>query len=698
MKRLVGFMAGAAVAALAVPAFAVTTKTWTVTSFRDFDDGEAKGVLIGPQGDAQAGIGTKRTDLGAPLAMSSLAIGKRVLLGSGDEGAVLSYEAGKVKPLAKLDGVTLVATLALSPDGKTVWAGGTPGGGVFAIELATGKPRKLATLEGGDHVWAIVPSADGKTLWVGTGPDGKLFSVDVASGKAKLLWDSGKKHLLSVLEDAGGLLVGASDDAELYRVDVKTGAARAVADFSGQEIKAIAVRDKVIYLVVNEFQGSPSGTVTGPAKPTGIKPKGGDSSSGSSVPRPGERKGKGSLWRIDPDGRIDQLHALSDSYFTSLYVAKNGDVFAASGGAGKVYLIKDSDRSVLTAFDVDERQVLTMAGAPGGEAPLLLGTGDTGAVYEVGGARADALYTSKVFEGEALTRWGGVRFSSSGPAPALETRSGNTASPDKTWSSWSKLAAVRPAPGGASLGKVASPPGRYLQWRTKLAGGTVLRDMTVYLLPQNQRTRVLEISAGDEPGAKKPSVTTQTGTTKSRSPVTKLKWKVDSGDDDEVTYQLEYRVEGDAAWRELQTNTGTEPFTKTDFDWNTELMPDGMYELRVTASDARSNPPELALTHSLISRPFLVDNQKPEVAGLVFKAGVVTGRVRDSFSRVDEIAYSVDGGDWTVAFPDDGVFDDVAETMTLRLGKLAAGLHTVAVRGADEADNVGVATLSFRTQ
>ena len=30
-----------------------------------------------------------------------------------------------------------------------------------------------------------------------------------------------------------------------------------------------------------------------------------------------------------------------------------------------------------------------------------------------------------------------------------------------------------------------------------------------------------------------------------------------------------------------------DPNTKTDFDWNTESLPDGLYRLRVTATDAR---------------------------------------------------------------------------------------------------------------
>ena len=44
--------------------------------------------------------------------------------------------------------------------------------------------------------------------------------------------------------------------------------------------------------------------------------------------------------------------------------------------------------------------------------------------------------------------------------------------------------------------------------------------------------------------------------------------------------------------------------------------------------------------------PFAVDNQKPEVVGVAVSYPTATGKAIDALSRIDEIAWQVDGGDW----------------------------------------------------
>jgi hypothetical protein len=187
------------------------------------------------------------------------------------------------------------------------------------------------------------------------------------------------------------------------------------------------------------------------------------------------------------------------------------------------------------------------------------------------------------------------------------------------------------------------------------------------------------------------------GAAKPRSPIVKVKWKVDNGDDDELVYELALRTDDDVEWRDIYT--GPEPLAALTYDWNTEALPDGYYRLRVTASDRGKNPLDLALDSSLVSAPFLVDNQKPEVHGLEVKGGTASGRAVDSFSRIDEIAYQVDGGEWIVAFPADGIFDATSEPFSVKLAAaLKAGPHTLAIRVADEADNIGAASVVFRVK
>ncbi len=493
--------------------------------------------------------------------------------------------------------------------------------------------------------------------------------------------------------DDGALYAGSADQAILFKITPEGAGAKlqALHDFEGEEVRAIARRGQTLYVAVNEFQKS-SGITPPPASaPRGTKivlPTGPGSSVAVPPAVPGrDRKGKGAVYRVEPDGRVEQLHALADGYFTALHVDGEGNVYAAAGANGRVYLIKP-DRTVITAFDLPERQVLTLA-FDGAE--KVLGTGDAGAVYKVSNdPPKDANYLTKVLDAQFQSRWGNLHWAGAG-ALTLQTRSGNTSKPDKTWSGWQGLPKVEKQPDGA-VGRIVSPDARYLQIRVGFGGAkTVLRDVTVYYQPQNQRQRVTEITVGDEPGAKKPSAAARS---KPRSPIVKLKWKVENPDDDELIYRLYFREENEANWKPLG---GPEPITRTEYEWNTESIPDGNYVLKAVASDERSNPKEDALESSLTSSPFLVDNRKPELSDLKVTYPYASGRARDSFSAISELAYSIDGGDWQPFAPRDGIFDDPVEDFTVKLPSgLSSGAHSLAVRAVDAADNVGAVQTTFR--
>jgi len=689
-----------AVAALAVSvrdAAAVSTRVWNVATYKEFDEGTADGTRVTSLGEVTPGVATKKVALDTEAAWTAvMAPDGTVYTGGVTDGAVMAVTPGGKKKLLDLSKDTpWIGALAL--DGTTLYVGTLSTGTIYAVDTRAGTSRKVVTLEGALHVWSLV--VDGKTLWAGTGSDGKLYAVDLGSGRAKVAWDSGEKHLLAVARAADGALwIGTGDNAILFRFDPKTGKARAIADFAGSEVRAVAeVRGRIV-AATNEFEQKTGGapalpTPKGP-KGTPVKPPEAGSVPGADKPAPEEatrpeaRKGKGALFAVDADGRIEQLHALADGYFTSLAVTDAGEVMVGSGALGRVYQVR-LDRTVMTAFDAPERQVNAVMAARG---QIAFATGDAGAVYFVTGPAEEARYTSKTFDAAFPSRWGNLRFRGAGVT--LETRSGNTAKPGKGWSGWERVDGAAKTAGDAQVGRIASPPGRYLEFRAVFdkAPGGILREVNVYYLPQNQRPHLVDVTIGEE--ARKGPVTLAPGTTKPRSPILKLKWKVENPDEDELVYTLDYKPEGDGEWRELFT--GVEPLTATSFDWNTEALPDGYYRLRVTASDRRANPRDLALDDSRVSPPFLVDNLKPQIQALEVKYPTVTGRAVDSFSRVDEIAYQVDSGEWVAVFPTDGIFDSTSESFAVKLPELKPGPHTLAVRVADEADNIGAAAVTFR--
>jgi hypothetical protein len=58
-------------------------------------------------------------------------------------------------------------------------------------------------------------------------------------------------------------------------------------------------------------------------------------------------------------------------------------------------------------------------------------------------------------------------------------------------------------------------------------------------------------------------------------------------------------------------------------------------------------------------------------------------------TRLVKAEYAVDGGTWTPVFPDDGLFDSLAEKVTVSVPELKQGVHLLMVRATDSAGNVG---------
>jgi len=689
----------------ASPARATATKTFRQSSSKDFEEGEATGTSVLPTGEVAPGF--KTSVVAAPAAFvwcSALSRdGGTAYFGSGDEGKIFAVptkggggnEAARV--VATLD-APWVTALAVRADGSLL-AGTTPGGRLYTVDPRSGAARELAKLPV-EHVWALVHDDKTGMTYVGTGAPGKIFAVD-AQGRARALWDAHDEHVVSLARgDDHHLLAGTSDQAILHRVSLD-GHGEALQDFEAEEVRAIARVGDAVVVAVNDFEKTSPPLTFGPPAAKGTKivlSSSGPPASAGSLPRPGQRKSKAALYRLERDGRIEQIFSIADGYFTSLAVDEaRGDVYAASGTEGRVYRVQ-ADRTASLAIDLPERQALTLLRAPGDGAfgaTFLVGTGDAGAVYRARPAGAgEATYLSRVLDAEARAAWGLLRWHGTKGA-ALETRSGITAKPDGTWSTFQHLQGAHAGEGGGA-GQVASPAARYVQYRATLEGADArLGDVTLAYLPQNQRARVTELTASDGTAAWGTTPTPGVASPHGHSTVIKLRWKVENLDNDELDYRLSFRQENEAVWRPLGP---TDALTKPELDWNTEGLPDGTYVIRVVTSDEHAQPRERALESTFLSAPVLVDNRKPEVAGLAAKGAFVSGRAHDEASPITQIEAAVDGGDWHEVAPADGICDDLVEAFTVKLPTLAPGPHDVTVRAWDSADNVGAASITVRSK
>jgi hypothetical protein len=584
-----------------------------------------------------------------------------------------------------------------------------PGNKVWRIDAGKGAATAGPVLKDAETIWAL--AAAGDTLYAGTGPSGKLFAVK--GGVAREVFDTDDKRVTSIaVTSDGAVWFGTSERALVFRLDPKDGKTRAMADFAGNEVTAIAPYRDGVVAAANDLAdvpapaGKTAAQVEGLEKPAAPKgqatklPETGSKPGADKDPPPlldlgrkGAKKGKGALFRIGADGRLDQLHALTATYFTSLAVAPGADaaVYAGAADKGRVYMV-DPDGAVATAFDVDERSVSQIWFDRN---LVTFTTDDAAAMYRSTGRASKARYVSDVLDAKAVARFGRLAWAASGKVK-LETRSGNTAKPGVGWSEWQAPAQAGRLGGGAEGGKIQSPPGRYLQWRVALEDDAArLRKVTSYYVPQNQPTEVQEITV--ELATKESGPTLKDAAGKPRSPLLKLKWKIENPDSDETRYALEARRDGEANWRPIAT--GKTPLTATTWEWNTETYPDGWYRVRVTASDEAANSPDRTLTASAQTSLFALDNTRPAIDGLTVTYPRARARAADALSTISEMAFSVDDGPWQLGTTADGLFDDTSEELRIELpAKLAPGPHTLAVRVADAAGNIGSLSTTFVTR
>ena len=345
-------------------------------------------------------------------------------------------------------------------------------------------------------------------------------------------------------------------------------------------------------------------------------------------------------------------------------------------------------------------------------------TANPGKLFRLSEDRATrGTYESEPRDAQMVSTWGSISWrgtAAGGNQIEISTRSGNTETPDDTWSVWSPP--YKSSDGSA----IVSPKARYLQWRAVLTGkgeGPVLTSITAAYLQRNIRPQVRSITV-HQPGIvfQKPFTTGepelagfddqttpdrklasaamsgQSGNTPSLGRRTYQKglqtliWKADDENDDELSYDLLYRRESDTAWKVLRRG-----MTDTILVWDTTTVPNGTYFVKVVASDAPSNPAGTALTGELDSVALEIDNTPPAIVIDSVKVDggrtTITFDVKDDHSPISRVEFSTDGQRWRGVFPKDGVADSKDEHYELvvdgELGELGLSL-----RASDVMNNV----------
>lgn len=666
---------------------------WTVASQADFLKGRPSGVSVDAAGRLVAAPAiTALHDLGAPQAWSLIVADGAWYAGTGGDGRVVRGRGGDVTTLLDVDPSGIHA---LAAAGGRIYAASSPDGRVHVIEPDGSSRVFFDPAE--PYIWALAADRQGR-LWVATGHPATIHRV-APDGTASVVYRPAARHVVSLAVDqAGRVFAGTDNPARLYRFD---GADRpfVVLESALTELRSIRpTPDGGLFVAAISATGEPGGdaAVTGSVTITvGGTPTGTSTTTGADGPPEGRRS---TVYRVDGAGLWEAVWETTDAIY-DLAVIDDRTAIAATGPDGRVYQIS-TDGTVLLLDAVDARQITRLA--RDGSRTLMV-SANPGRVLAMGGAPppAPATYTSDVRDGRTLSQWGTIQWDGTGVV-TLQTRSGNTGTPDDSWSDWS--AAYTQAAGHA----IASPAARFLQWRATLGPAAVLTSVTVAYLPRNSRPTVTEVTvhpagvvfqrpfSSDEgaiaglddlvadarrpPGGDTPPASAL-GRRMFQRGLRTFQWKAEDADSDRLTYQLDYRREGDTAWRPLRTG-----LTDALFVWDTAAVPDGRYVVRVTASDSLSNTADRILTGLRESDAVDVDNTPPVIT--VTLSGLRADiRVIDGHSGVHRVDYAIGGDQWQALRPADGLADSREEhyTLTLPSAEAAAGL---VVRASDVMQNV----------
>ncbi len=166
-------------------------------------------------------------------------------------------------------------------------------------------------------------------------------------------------------------------------------------------------------------------------------------------------------------------------------------------------------------------------------------------------------------------------------------------------------------------------------------------------------------------------------------------WTAHDDNDDDLRYAVYFRGENQHDWLLLKDN-----LDQKYYSWDATAMPDGAYYLKIVASDSPSNPPNATLKTERESERFEIDNTPPVIQKLEGSAATAT----DATSGIEKAQYSVDGGDWILLAPAQGISDSKTESYSFTVRGLAPGEHTIAVRAYDRFDNVGAGKTTINVE
>ena len=673
----------------------------------EFINGDLNGVSVDPDGHIYLGWKSSRlAEFNTESFIWTLVQGpgQRLYAGTGNDGKIFEISANKESKLL-FDSPEITILCLISDKNGNLYAGTAPDGLIYKIPQK-GTPQVWARTET-HYVWDLQITPNGK-IAVATGGDAKILIID-KSGSIETEFPIKATHVRCLISTDSGIWAGTVNPGSIFRIQHSD--LQLFYESQAIEISSIVqADDKMIY-----FSTVSSSTITNPeiTAAEAIQPNY-STDDGQNV--------RSRIYRISPNGTLDTYWSTKATPIFDMIIHDNKPLVAC-GIKGLIFQVISPGKATLLT-SVNQEPVLSLSKL--GE-EIAMGTANVPEVLILEKKSVDeGTYTSEIYDASSTAQWG--IFSSISESQEIkhleiETRSGNQKDPDDLWSDWVPLKIEE------IQSRIQSPPARFIQWRIHLKKNsqhpTGIDGVVFSLLKPNRppvmlKIKVYPVTKGtfvEQPGGSGKVFRQnfmdgtvanyilagkfhQNGIPKGvflkLQGMRSVQWKCKDPDNDSLTYDVFISPSTQEHWTSLAKEIETPIFS-----FDSAVFPDGMYQIKITASDSPSNPKGQEQMDSAKSKVFIIDNTPPQI--LEFKieplknkpqAIRVFGQTADESSRISQIELSFDTDRWFKIAGSDGILDSKRENFDITINR-EKDANQVFLRVTDANENVQSSSILF---
>lgn len=611
-----------------------------------------------------------------------------------------------VEPFANLH----VFAMAIDSKGRLI--AGVSGDKCELIRFEDGKAETIFTSEEVGYILEIITDKAGN-IFLGTGPNGQIYRLNPEGKYPKLVYDSTDNNILALAIDSNNFIYAGSDKRGIvYKVHPFNESAVVLYDSSQDEITDLKIDDEGnIYVTATSAKsvgsqtrlagiskgGSPgrpetkNGSKSQKTSKTELKAANSEkaqAASSSSPPQQSERgdmpRSASHIYKIDSRGFVTNVFNDNAVFFNMLM--RDGKIIMGTGNKAELVTIDTETEDKAIAYEDKTASQITALAFDGKD--ILIGTSNPAKLVSLSNRyNTEGTYISSLVDAGQPARWGKLQIDAELPQGCtimLAARSGNVDEPnDPTFSKWTDDITVTDAT------QIECPVGRYCQYRLTLSTDDNKNTPLV--------SRVTIPHVIDNLAPKVTSVRTMRSKDPKQPENIQISFIAVDANKDKITYKVEFRKVGNTRWILLK-----DKLTQPKFEWKSNTVEDGRYEVRITADDAQSNTTATALTGTRISDQIIVDNTPPAVesydVSVKDKTATLKIKLKDKLSVIGNLSYTVNSNeDWISTIPDDLIYDTTEEEFTIVIEDLEDGENIIAVRFSDDVNNTKYKSYEAKT-